>query len=76
MEQESLLADAEAVQKSFQAIQLKLVQNAAQFDSPPEGSDLEDIENRDPSIIAENVKDQIASFSVWLRDFWLSNVSF
>lgn len=63
MEQEHILQASQALVNNLENAQLNLLRNAHKIQSPSDSmsGDLEDIENRDPAIVKEEVENQ----TVW-----------
>jgi hypothetical protein len=65
MEQDLNLQGAKAFQSAFEKANLQLVHNISQFNAPAEdGSDTDDIEVKDPAIVAQDLAAQTVRWPI------------
>ncbi|KAJ7599128.1 hypothetical protein C8J56DRAFT_815512, partial [Mycena floridula] len=55
---EKLLQSAQSLKDTFENANIQLVNTATEFHSPVEGSDLDDVEHKDPALVMEDVAAQ------------------
>lgn len=75
MEHDKTLQVAQSLQLAFENAQIQLVRNVIELNTPSEGSDLEDVESKDPAIVKEDVAEQIVTTSTHRRMHELTVIS-